>query len=167
MEVTTNMSSLQVCIDSISPLLILVLFGYGIKRVGFIPKDGFKHIDKLCFKLFIPIMLFCNIYSADFSKGLDWRIILYAAGGYLLVFAAVFLLLPFCSKNADNNATLVHGLCHGNVAALGIPLIVLICAEQDTGLFSIMLAFTSPFVNALMVFEHEYFRGGKYVYYNY
>lgn len=144
------------------PLLLLMLLGYFLKQIHFIPKSGFDAIDKLCFKIFVPVMLFNNVYTADFSTEFNLQAILVMEAGIIGTFLVSFFLTPKLMKRSKEDiATVVHGICHGNLAVLGMPLITNLFGQSGVAVYSIMLACTSPIINPLMVFEHVYFQGDK------
>lgn len=156
------MDNFLLCFHAIMPLLLLMMLGYFLKQIRFIPKAGFDVLDKLCFKIFIPVLLFHNVYTADFSTEFDLKASLFAVAGVIGVFLLVFFLTPKLMKRSNReNATVVHGICHGNMAVLGIPLITNLFGQSGVAVYSIILACVSPVVNSLMVFEHIYFQGDK------
>lgn len=156
------MENLLLCFHAIMPLLLLMLLGYFLKQIHFIPKSGFDAIDKLCFKIFVPVMLFNNVYTADFSTEFNLQAILVMEAGIIGTFLVSFFLTPKLMKRSKEDiATVVHGICHGNLAVLGMPLITNLFGQSGVAVYSIMLACTSPIINPLMVFEHVYFQGDK------
>ena len=156
------MSNLLLCFHAIMPLLLLMLLGYFLKRIDFIPKAGFDAIDKLCFKIFVPVMLFNNVYTADFSQAFNLQAVIFMELAIIGTFLISFFLTPkLMPGSKENIATVVHGLCHGNLAVLGVPLITNLFGESGMVVYSIMLACTSPIINPLMVYEHIYFQGDK------
>ena len=156
------MENLLLCFHAIMPLLLLMLLGYFLKQIHFIPKSGFDAIDKLCFKIFVPVMLFNNVYTADFSTEFNLQAILVMEAGIIGTFLVSFFLTPKLMKRSrEDIATVVHGICHGNLAVLGMPLITNLFGQSGVAVYSIMLACTSPIINPLMVFEHVYFQGDK------
>ena len=154
------MDNLILCINAIVPLILLMLLGYFLRHVDFIPAEGFAHIDKLCFKIFIPAMLFSNIYYADLSSVFHPEAIIFME----LCMLAVFLISFFLAKRLYKGqreiaATFVHGICHGNLAVLGMPLMINLFGEEASVIYSVLMACSSPLINPLMVFEHTYFQG--------
>lgn len=156
------MDNFLLCFHAITPLLLLMLLGYGLKRSNFIPAEGFSAMDKLSFHIFIPAMLFHNVYNADFSSQFHLKGILFMELGILGVFLAAFLLVPrlLPNRNADI-ATVIHGISHGNLAVLGMPLILNLFGSEQAAVYSILMACSSPLINPLMVFNHVYFQGDK------
>ena len=156
------MDNFLLCFHAIMPLLLLMLLGYFLKQIHFIPKSGFDVLDKLCFKIFIPVLLFHNVYTADFSTEFDLNASIFVVAAIISVFLLVFFLTPKVMKRGNpESATVVHGICHGNMAVLGIPLITNLFGQTGVAVYSIMLACASPVINALMVIEHVYFQGDK------
>lgn len=156
------MDNFLLCFHAIMPLLLLMLLGYFLKQIHFIPKAGFDALDKLCFKIFIPVLLFHNIYTVDFSTEFDLNASIFVVAAIIGVFLLVFFLTPKVMKRGNSeSATVVHGICHGNMAVLGIPLITNLFGQTGVAVYSIMLACASPVINALIVFEHIYFQGDK------
>lgn len=156
------MDNLTLCFHAIMPLLLLMLLGYFLKQIKFIPQSGFDAIDKLCFKIFVPVMLFNNVYTADFSKEFNLQATVFMELGIIGTFLVSFFLTPKLMKRSKEDiATVVHGVCHGNLAVLGMPLITNLFGQSGMAVYSIMLACTSPIINPLMVFEHIYFQGDK------
>ena len=156
------MDNFLLCFDAVFPLLLLMLLGYWLRRIEFIPKSGFDAIDKLCFKIFVPVMLFSNVYNADFSRQFHPDATIFMELSILGTFLVSFWLVPrLMPGSRENIATVVHGVCHGNLAVLGIPLISNLFGDSGMAVYSILLACTSPLINPLMVFEHVYFQGEK------
>lgn len=153
------MEHFALCFNAIMPLLLLMLLGFFLKRVQFIPDAGFSAIDKLCFRIFIPVMLFSNVFHADFSQDFHLKAVLYMEAVLIAVFLLSFFLVPRVLKcSPEVSATVVHGLCHGNLAVLGLPLIQNLFGTEQMAVYSILVACVSPVINPLMVFEHIHFQ---------
>ena len=156
------MDNFLLCFNAIVPLLLLMLLGYWLKRVNFIPKAGFDAMDKLCFKILVPTMLFSNVYGADFSRQFHLNATVFMELSILGTFLVSFFLVPrVMAGSREDIATVIHGVCHGNLAVLGIPLISNLFGDGGMAVYSILLACTTPLINPLMVFEHVYFQGHR------
>ena len=156
------MEHFLLCWNGIGPLLVLILLGWFLKRRRVVPEEGFAALDKLSFRILIPAMLFCNVYSADFSREFYPGAVLFMELAIAAVFLAMFLLVPrLVPGRREEAATLVHGLCHGNLAVLGMPLMVNLFGQEQAAVYAILMACTSPLINPLMVFEHVWFKGDR------
>lgn len=154
------MEHLLLCFHAIMPLLLLMLLGYLLKRFQFISQEGFDALDKLCFQIFVPTMLFQNVYTADFSSQLHMDAIVFEEVAIFVIFLTAYFLVPRLMPHRNSDiATVIHGVCHGNLAVLGMPLMANLFGEKGTAVYSILLACTSPLINPLMVYEHLHFQG--------
>lgn len=156
------MANFILCANGILPLLVLMLLGHIMRRTGFVSAEGFQAMDKLCFRVLIPVMLFQNVYTADFAKEFHLDAVIFMEVSILAVFAVTMVLIPrlLPGRNEDA-ATLIHGLCHGNLAVLGMPLIVNLFGADQVAVYSILMACTSPLINPLMVVEHLRLQGER------
>ncbi len=162
------MDHFLLCFNAIMPLLLLMLLGYGLRQWGFLSQEGFDAMDKLCFQVLIPAMLFANVYGADFSTQFHLDAVVFMELALVVIFVVSYLAVPRLMPDRADAAAVIHGICHGNLAVLGMPLILNLFGEGEVAVYSIMMACTSPLVNPLMVFEHvslggETVRPGKLV----
>lgn len=88
------MDNFLICFNAIAPLLLLILLGYTLKRLGFIQPSGFAAMDRLCFKILIPAMLFCNVYFSDFPGQFQGNAILLMDLAVLATFLVAFFWFP-------------------------------------------------------------------------
>ena len=143
--------------NGIMPIVCLIAFGYFLKRTKFLSAEGFRQIDKLCFKYLVPIMLFHNIYTADLANILNRDAILFMEAGLAVTFLLSMLIVGLITDDPERKATVVHGIGHGNLAVMGIPLISSMFGPEEVALYTVMVAASSPLVNGFMVFEHTYY----------
>ena len=69
------MESLVFAINAVVPIVIMTALGYFLKRFGIIGKDFSKAGNRLIFKIFLPVMLFTNVYKIE-NLNQDGKIIL-------------------------------------------------------------------------------------------
>jgi len=85
-------------LNAILPLACIILLGYFVKRTGQWSDSLFLGINRLCFRLFLPILLFVNVYSIEDLSVMNWRSLLYCifsiAFGMLVGFLAAYLFVP-------------------------------------------------------------------------
>lgn len=73
-------------LHAILPILLTILLGYCVRRVGTWSDEFYRQLNSLCFRLFLPIQLFCNVYAIEDLSSMNWKMI-----GYL--FGSVFFCL--------------------------------------------------------------------------
>lgn len=67
------MTELLFAINATAPIVLMVLVGYFLKRIGLINPDVAKACNKLVFKVFLPAMLFLNRYTRRSSGAYHLR----------------------------------------------------------------------------------------------
>ena len=67
-----------------------------LRLIKLIDETTISKLNTLVFKLFLPVLIFKNIYSTDLAQGFDFNIIGYAIIVsiicYLLIFLVIFLI---------------------------------------------------------------------------
>jgi len=154
------MQSLKISFEAVAPIFLLMLLGYVLKSVKITDKQGFNAVNKLVFNIFIPVLLFYNIYSCDTQEVFDLKLVLFAWGGTVAIFLIGYFLVLAISKENAVRGVVLQGLLRSNYAILGIPLATYVCGEGAGGLTSLMVAFVVPLFNLLAVVALERFKPG-------
>ena len=81
------LDSLFFTINSIFPLILIVLIGFILKSKKIIDEKFFNYGSKFCFYVALPISLFKSVYTSDFSK-INWIFI-----GYCLIFTIIIFFI--------------------------------------------------------------------------
>ena len=146
------LSSLIISLRCILPIMVLILLGYCLRHIGFLTENGTAQMDKLCFRLLMPAMLFRSVVNADFSRGLDVPLILIALGISAYSFVAAMILSRLkCGNNGASRASMAQAILRNNSVVFGTSLIISLYGEASTGIFSMLLAFIIPVNNILTV----------------
>jgi hypothetical protein len=133
------------------PLFMVMLLGFGLKRIKLI-NDGFSAAgNKLMFYIGLPAIVFRSIYRADVHDLFEFRFI----GGMLAVtalsVAAIWLIaIPYIKDKPVRGAFILSAF-RGNQAFLGIPLMINLAGDAG-GLRATMVAtFVLPVANVLSI----------------
>jgi len=155
------MESLKLSFESVMPLFLLMLLGYLLKQFKFAKKETFDSINKLIFKIFLPVLLFYNIYTTDIQQVFDLKLVLFLILGVLVVFIVGYFSVLGLSRDNSKRGVMLQGFFRSNYAILGIPIVKYVCGDEAGGLASIMVAIIVPLFNILAVISLERFRRGK------
>lgn len=139
-------------LNAVSPIVLMVLFGYLLKRIGLLPKTVATQLNKIVFRTLLPIMLGLNIYKIQFGMQIDFSFILFGIGFLLTIF---FLFLwPICRlvPKKSQRGVVLQAVFRSNYALIGIPLATALYGEEGAILSTIMSVFTIPLFNMLAVF---------------
>lgn len=155
------MESLILSFNAVIPLFLLMLLGYVIKCIGIAKKSDFDMVNKLVFKIFLPVLLFWNLYTTKTVETFDIKIVLFTVFGVALTFVLGYIYTLFAVKENPKRASMLQGFFRSNFAILGIPLINSICADNVTGLTYLMVAVVVPLFNVLAVLCFELYGSKK------
>ncbi len=81
----TEMENIILSFNVIAPLFFLMVIGYAIANyTDLADKDLLKKANSLVFKVFLPCMLFKNIYQSNIREQMQGGLCFFAAGSLLL-----------------------------------------------------------------------------------
>ena len=143
------------------PILIYVSIGYFLKYIKLYDTKGIKVVNDLVFKLFLPCLLFYNIYTTEISKILDLNLILYAISSILILFILLMITVPRFVKENSKRGVFIQGIFRSNFVLYGLPVTISLLGEGNAGLTSLAIAFVVPLYNILAVICLETFRKNK------
>jgi len=136
---------------AILPILLIILLGYVCRRL-FSFQDGFyKSLNRLCFYLFLPIHLFCNIYGIDSLTDMNWLVIAYLFGGVFLCVGIGFIASKLFIKKRNQKGVIIQVAMRPNTAILGLPIASALGGEAAVAFGSLAIAFCVPLFNVLAV----------------
>ncbi len=155
------MENLIISLNVVLPLFLLIALGYALKRIKMYDTITLNTINKLVFKVFLPVYLFHSIYSTDLSAAFDIKVIAFAILGLLLWFLLVMIVVPMIEKENAKRGVMIQGMFRSNFVLFGLPVAISLCGEDKIGTTSLLLGIIVPIYNVLAVITLETFRGGK------
>ena len=143
------------------PILIYVSIGYIFKLIRLYDEKSIKVANDLVFKLFLPCLLFYNIYTTDIQETLNIKLIIYALVSILILFILLMTIVPLFIKSNSKCGVFIQGIFRSNFVLFGMPVTLSILGESNAGLTSLAIAFIVPMYNILAVVCLERFRKSK------
>ena len=61
------LESFLAALEVVVPMALLMLVGAGARKAGVVDRPAMRNVDKLTFRIFMPVLLFKNIYETDLS----------------------------------------------------------------------------------------------------
>lgn len=147
-------------INAILPLILLILLGYFLRKIGLLTKEFLKVGNKLVFRVCLPTLLFCNISGLESIREIPLNAVVFTlAIIVLLVILGYFT--TFVTKDARQKGVMMQCVFRSNFALIGIPLAEMIGGSQGVTIAAILSAFTIPIYNILAVIVLNAFINGK------
>ncbi len=137
--------------NAVLPIVLLVVFGYVLKRIGLLTDSFLTTGNRFAFRALLSVLLFYNTYNIESLDWSDVSFLLYAVAATLLLFGVGLLVsLGFRGKPATRGA-LVQGVFRSNYAIIGIPLATALYGTEGAAAASLLSAVSIPLYNALAV----------------
>lgn len=152
------MDSLLFTLNAILPLILPIVLGYALRRIKLFGKVFLAYGNKLVFTVFIPILIFNNLYMTNFSD-INWKIALFVFVATVVMFGIGWLQALFF-KNEPMRRSIVHqSAFNTNYAVIGFSLSVMLAGEAAGTQASVAAAVIVPTVNILAVIALSMYGG--------
>ena len=135
------MENFVISVNAILPMFLMMALGYGARCLGWIHREEISNINKVAFRIFLPCLLYYNVYCSDLSGSFDPLLIAYAVGGVLLSFALALGYTLLMEKLPERRGVMIQGMFRSN--------------------YVIMIAIVVPIFNMLAIIVLEIFRGQR------
>ena len=155
------MDNLILSFNVVLPIFLCILLGYFLRRIRMVDTPSLNVMNKLCFKVFLPIYLFNNIATTNLAAAFNGKLLATAYLGVTAQFILLMILIPRLEKENPRRGVLIQAMFRSNFALFGLPLALSLCGTEKVGPTSILVGFTVPLFNILAVVSLESFRGGK------
>jgi predicted permease len=145
------MKDIVFAINAVLPIILMIVVGYFLKRINLLDEDNAKKLNTLVFRIFLPIMLFLNVYKIESFKQIDFTFVLYAIGITVLLFLIGIPVMHVLFKDNRQRSVMLQGIFRANYALVGIPLAESLFGTEGSIMASLLSAFIVPVFNILAV----------------
>ena len=165
--------NLAISVNAVLPLIICMAAGYLFRRIKLVDEGFCRKCNTFCFKTFLPLMIFMNVYNSDLESAVQPGAFLFAAAAVLVIFAAAFLLIPRIVRKgsvdsagspvsaASRQAVLIQCIFRSNFVIFGYQVVANVYGAGEAAVASVMAAIVVPLYNVLAVITLEYFTNSK------
>ena len=143
--------------NCVAPIILITALGYLVKRLNLIKEEAWNALNKICFYVFIPILLFMSIYDSTGIESFPWAFLGYTALIIVLIFALGLLIVRFFVKDNRQKGVILQGFFRSNYAIIGIPLATAIGGDNALALASLVALVSIPIFNILGVISLSIF----------
>ena len=147
--------------NAVVPMFLLMAAGYAAREAGILDRGDVFRCNRVAFRVFLPCLLFINIYQSDLHAAANPGLILFAVIGVLLVFSAAFVGAEYLEPIENRRGVVAQGIFRSNFVIMGLPVAEALAGSENLGSVTLLIAVVVPLFNFLAVFVLEFFRGGK------
>lgn len=145
------------------PLFILIAAGYGLGRFSGWPISVNEGLNRLCFNVAIPCMLFGVMSGFYRTPPVDYGLLIAFFGGCFVVYAIGRIIAKriFNLDPVSSSVFALGGIFSNNVM-LGIPIATLLLGQQALPSIALVLIFNSLILWTLVTASVEWARSGSF-----
>lgn len=145
------MNDILFAIDKVLPIILMIAVGYLLKKIKLLEDETAKKVNTLVFRVFLPVMLFVNVYNIESLQEIDFTFILYAIGITVLFFLIGIPVMHVMFKDNRQRSVMLQGIFRANYALVGIPLAESLFGAEGAKMAALLSAFIVPVFNILAV----------------
>lgn len=149
-------------LEALAPLSFLIILGFIIKKLKLITKETTLAMNKVVFIIFLPALVFYNLYQADTEQIFNGPVILYAVVFTVTIFILLLIIIPFIEKENSRRSVLIQGIFRSNMVLLGIPIVTELCGAAGAATITFIISVVTPVYNVLAVICFEIFDKCKF-----
>ena len=155
------MQYLILSFNVIFPIFFMLALGYLIRELKLVAESGFKMFSRATFYVFIPALLFINIYKSDLESSLNVELIAYAIISLLLMCLVLYFLIPRIIKDKWDQPVVIQGIYRSNFIIYGMCIVQAIYPKADLGMVALLSAFVVPLYSVIAGLLFEMFSEKK------
>lgn len=155
------MNSFLLAFSTVCPLLLLMALGVLLKKTSLFTDEFLLRLNALCFKVFLPAVVFQNVYASSFATSVQGDLLAFAVASVLIAFVALAVIVPLFEKRNDRCGVLIQGGFRSNIVLFGLPVSNILFGTEHAGTVAVLIAFMVPLFNVLAILAFERHRGGK------
>lgn len=131
------------------PIFFLIVIGYGLTQLKLWDEHFLKVANNVCFKCFLPVLLFYNVATANIFEVFDAKLIIYACSTIVIIFLVLLGIVPFFIKDNKRRGVMIQGSFRSNFLLFGVPLALSIGGDSGAVLAAVLASFYVPVINML------------------
>ena len=108
------MENFMLSANAVLPMFLLLAAGFLSQKAGVLTREDVPRFNKVAFRIFLPCLLFYNIYCSDLSAAVKPGLIVYAVCGVLLVFTAAYVAVKHLVPREDWKGVIAQGIFRSN-----------------------------------------------------
>ena len=155
------MTDLIFAINATAPIVLMVVVGYFLKRLKMLDGNVARVLNKLVFRVFLPSMLFLNMYKIESLADVDFGFVWYTVIATVVLFVAAFGAVLLFTRENPKRGALLQSVFRANYALVGIPLATSLFGDEGAIAATVLSAFIIPVFNSLAVIGLSIFSSDK------
>ena len=148
MNANSIYTNLIFSLNATTPLFIMMMLGFFLKKIHFMDEHSTKVINQLVFKVFLPALLFVDLAGKDFVSIWDTKMVVFC---FVVTIVSISLsaVLSLVSRNRAERGEIIQAAYRSGAATLGIAFMTNI--YDDASMIALMIIGSVPLYNMAAV----------------
>ena len=158
------MENFLLAFNVVFPIFLIMMLGVILKRKNMVDEKSLNVMNSLIFRLFMPTLLFFNIYNMGDLSTLSFdnlKLLVYAFISILIVLFLAWLIYMPNVKDRKKLSVLIQGVYRGNFVLFGLAIADSLYGKESLGTVSLLTAIVIPTFNVIAVILLEYYSGNE------
>lgn len=143
--------------EVVLPVMLIVLFGYSGKRLNLFSDLFINTGSKLVFKVFLPINMFMNIYTASSLDSADPMIVAYVFSGQLITLFVLNIIYSKMGFDNEEKAIMLQTMIRSNIVLFGLSIAMNYFPQEQVSIVAIYIGIIAALTNGLAIIIYEVF----------
>ncbi len=145
------MDSFLFAVNAVLPIVLMVAVGYFLRRIGLLEGKVAIALNRMVFRVFLPVMLFLNVYKMEDLAAMEFGYMAYVLLSVVLLFLLSLPVVLWATPKGERRGPIWQAAFRSNFALIGIPLAGAMAGTRGEILASVLSAATVPLFNVLAV----------------
>ena len=137
--------------NAVAPILLLAVVGYIIRQTGLFDDGFFKKCNTMVFKVFLPILIFKNIYDIESVGDINFAVMFYCVVAIVVLCVLGNLVAGAFAQHRGQKGVINQSSFRSNYAIIGIPLAESLGGAPAVAFAGVLSAVCIPLFNFLAV----------------
>lgn len=153
------MSAFTVAFNAVIPIFLMIVLGFGVKKLGYINQDFVSQASKFVFRICLPILVFRKVASIELHQSFELSQI------YLMLFCVVSIFLAFFISKGVSKIGLkedmsergyvvgafIQGSFRSNYLIIGYPVLLNLFGDAVVVNMALVTLVVIPMFNVLSI----------------
>lgn len=148
-------------VNAVFPIVLLILLGYFLRQRGLFSVGFVKTGNAVAFKVFLPVMLFLNVYEIESVTAVNWDAVLFCAAAVTVLFLAGPLVAALATKDPGRKGVIWQSAFRSNYTIIGISLSAMLGGAEAAAFSSIVATLVVPMFNIFAVIALSVYNGDE------
>jgi predicted permease len=142
-------SNLLYSINVVLPIVLMMVLGYFLRRIGMITEEFITVSSKLAFNVAFPCSICASLMGQSLGETFDLPLILFLVTAITVCMLILLLIVPRFIKDRPLAASVVQGMFRANFLVQGLPLLTIMYGAENIAASAVLLAIVVALNNVL------------------